>query len=506
MRLLKNTSIKWRLSFIILMVSFVSVLITTFAISIIGVFSLRNNLVRDLEITASIVGDRNTAALLFNDDKQAETNLNVFSVNPSIVQACLYSEKGEVFARYLNRRYEHDAVCPRDREAKSLIENQRIRVMQPVVKMQDTIGFIYIESTQEQVDRYIERQISIATLVASAALAVSWLLAINLQHAISRPILNLSDIARQVSKHRDYSIRAKQLGDPQKEMNNELVVLTESFNAMLTEIGGRDQQLKQKNTELEKARDTAESANRSKSQFLANISHELRTPLNAVIGFSSILMNQLFGALGDAKYMEYARDINESGVHLLDIINDILDLSKAEAGKLTLTYEEVHVGKAINKCVTILSERAQKGGVTMTTKVPKTLPALVADRLRFIQILLNIISNAVKFTNVGGSVDISVHTSDIKGEISHFVVVVEDSGIGMSQSDIEKAFQSFGQVDSGLNRKYEGTGLGLPLTKKLLELHQGTIEIISELGKGTRVMLTFPALPPAGLDYQLADM
>ncbi len=505
MRLLKNYSIKWRLTFLILMVSFVSVLITTLAISIIGVYSLRSNLVKDLGITASIVGDRNTAALLFNDDKQAETNLNVFSVNPAIVQACLYSEKGEVFARYVSKRYEYDAKCPADHTTTEGIENQRIKVMQPVVKMQDTIGYIYLESTQDQVDRYIERQITIALLVSSAALFISYLLAINLQRGISRPILNLSDIARQVSKSRDYTIRATQLGDAVLEANNELVILTESFNAMLTEIGDREQQLKQKNTELEKARDVAESANRSKSQFLANISHELRTPLNAIIGFSSILMNQLFGALGDPKYMEYSKDINESGVHLLDIINDILDLSKAEAGKLTLTYEEVHVGKSISKCVTILSERAQKGGVTIATNVPKMMPALVADRLRFIQILLNIMSNAVKFTNEGGHVDVAVHTLDNKGEVTHFVVTVKDNGIGMSQMDIEKAFQSFGQVDSGLNRKYEGTGLGLPLTKKLLELHQGAIEIVSELGRGTQVVLTFPALPPAGLDYQLSD-
>ncbi len=505
-RILKNSSIKWRLTFIILMVSFISVLITTFAISIIGVFSLRSNLVKDLEITASIVGDRNTAALLFNDDKQAENNLNVFSVNPAVVQACLYSEKGELFARYLNKRYEYDAKCPTDHSAESVIEKERIKVMQPVVKMQDTIGYIYLESTQDQVDRYIERQITIAFLVACGALAVSWLMAINLQNAISQPILSLSEVARQVSRNRDYSIRAPVRGDPQKEYNNELVILTESFNAMLREIGARDQQLKQKNTELEKARDIAESANRSKSQFLANISHELRTPLNAIIGFSSILMNQLFGALGDSKYMEYSRDINESGVHLLDIINDILDLSKAEAGKLTLTYEEVHVGKSISKCVTILSERAQKGGVSISTHVPKMLPALVADRLRFIQVLLNIMSNSVKFTNEGGHVDVTVSTIETQGEVSHFVIVVRDTGIGMSQGDVEKAFQSFGQVDSGLNRKYEGTGLGLPLTKKLLELHHGTIEITSELGKGTCVTLVFPALPPAGLDYQLADI
>ncbi|NBO19410.1 MAG: HAMP domain-containing protein [Proteobacteria bacterium] len=504
MRLLPNSSIKWRLTSLITMVSFISVVLTTLAISIIGVYNIRSNIVRELEISASIVGDRNTAALIFNDDKQATNNLSVFSVNTAIVQACLYDANSKLFASYTNQRHEHDAQCPTETAQKSEISQQRIRVMLPVVKMQDTIGHIYLESTQDQIDAYIERQFGIALMVSSAVLLISYLLAINLQHEISRPILKLSDVARQVSQNRDYTLRAAPVGNPEDD-KNELVILTESFNAMLTEIDARDQQLKQKNTELEKAKDVAESANRSKSQFLANISHELRTPLNAIIGFSSILMNQLFGALGDGKYLEYARDINESGVHLLDIINDILDLSKAEAGKLTLSFEEVHVAKSINKCMTILSERAQKGGVTINTSMPKTLPSLVADRLRFIQILLNIMSNSVKFTAEGGKVLVEVRTQEAGGEVSHFVITVEDTGIGMSPGDVEKAFQSFGQVDSGLNRKYEGTGLGLPLTKKLIELHHGSIQIESELGVGTRVTLVFPAVPPGGLDYVLAE-
>ncbi|MDE3061196.1 MAG: hypothetical protein KGJ06_09310, partial [Pseudomonadota bacterium] len=364
------------------------------------------------------------------------------------------------------------------------------------------IGFIYLESTLEQIDNYIRRQAIIAFTVSLAALLVSYLLAISLQNAISGPVLSLTETAREVSRRKDYSIRAPSVGNAEKEERNELAVLTDAFNQMLSEIGARDQQLKKQYTELEKAKEAAESANRAKSQFLASISHELRTPLNAIIGFSSILMNQLFGPLGDQKYLEYTRDINESGAHLLDIINDILDLSKAEAGKLALVYEEVHVGKAINKCLTILSERATKGKITLVTDVPKMLPPLLADRLRFIQILLNIISNGIKFTGENGKVSVGVRTKEEKGEVTQFLITVEDTGIGMSKQDIEKAMQSFGQVDSGLNRKYEGTGLGLPLTRKLMELHHGAIGIESEPGKGTRVTLTFPALPPEGVEYK----
>ncbi len=501
MRLLRNASIRQRLTLIIMAISCISVLLTTLAISIIGVYSLRAGIINDLDVSASIVGDRNTAALLFNDDKQAKSNLNVFSVDQSIVQACLYKEDGHLFARYNNRETLHQR-CPTDLSERAIIGKSHIHLMKPIIKMQDRIGFIYLESTLEQIDRYIEKQITIAVTVAAAALIVSYLLAINLQHAISRPILSLAETAREVSRRKDYSIRATPLGDADKEDRNELVILTDSFNTMLSEIGERDQQLKTQNIALEKAKDAAESANRAKSQFLANISHELRTPLNAIIGFSSILMNQLFGTLGDQKYLEYARDINESGTHLLDIINDILDLSKAEAGKLALNYEEIHVSKAIAKSVTILTERASKGKVTVTTDVPKMLPPLIGDRLRFIQVILNILSNAIKFTEEGGRVQVAVCLKESADQPLRFVITVQDTGIGMAQADIDKAFQSFGQVDSGLNRRYEGTGLGLPLTKKLMELHHGSIAIDSEPGRGTLVTLVFPASPPGGINQE----
>jgi signal transduction histidine kinase len=504
MLLTKNTSIKQRLTYIIMSISFISVLLTTLAISAIGIYSLRHNILKDLNVSASIVGDRNTAALIFNDDKQAESNLNVFSVNQTIVQACLYNQSGGIFAHYTNRQY-GESQCPADLSERAIIGKSHIELLKPITKMQDRIGYIYIESTLEQINNYIENQLTIAFTVALAALLVSYLLAINLQHAISRPILSLAETARQVSIHKDFTIRAVHVGDAEYEDQNELTILTTSFNDMLTEIGARDKQLKQQNTELEKAKDIAESANRAKSQFLANISHELRTPLNAIIGFSSILMNQLFGTLGDMKYLEYSKDINESGTHLLDIINDILDLSKAEAGNLVLNYEEVHVGKVLNKCITILAERAEKGKVSITSDVPKMLPALVADRLRFIQVLLNVLSNAVKFTEENGKIGIVVTTRETGNEVTDFIITIHDTGIGMSQEDVEKAFQSFGQVDSGLNRKYEGTGLGLPLTKKLMELHHGAISIDSELGRGTAVTLSFPALPPAGSDYEALD-
>ena len=495
---LNNLSIKRRLTLIIMAISSISVLITVLSISIIGVYNIRTNLINELDVSAAIVGDRNTAALVFEDNQRADENLNVFAVKRTIVQACLFNKDGAFFARYSNKIYGEEIKCPDNVGQWQLIRNNNIEIMKPVLKNEEVVGYIYLESTLEEVNKYIEKQAVVAFTIVVAGLLISYCLAINLQRSISRPILSLADTARQVSADKNYAIRAMAIGDYKNDLDNELVILTNSFNEMLSEIDARNAKLKQQYEELEKAKDAAENANRAKSQFLANISHELRTPLNAVIGFSSILMNQLFGPLGDNKYLEYAKDINDSGAHLLDIINDILDLSKAEAGKLVLNYEEVHIGKAINKCITIITERAQRGGISVTTDVPKMFPPLVVDRLRFIQVVLNILSNAVKFTHQGGKVHIAVRGKEEEGEFKEFMVMISDTGIGMSKDDIVHAFKSFGQVDSGLNRKYEGTGLGLPLTKKLMELHNGSINIDSELGKGTTVTLTFPATVPEG--------
>lgn len=495
MRLFANASIKKRLTAIIMAASTISVVLTTATISVIGVYNLRASLLSELVLSASIVGDRNTAALLFGDSQLAESNMRVFSVKPGILKACLYDKEGLVFARYV-KEGEESGECPQNLSTRAEIGSSTVEVMQPIARMDEPIGMMYIESDLDQVQQYIRKQAYIAFTVALAVLSVSGLLAVGFQRSISEPILSLAATAREISHNKDYSMRANPFGERGGELNNEITLLTDSFNGMLQEIGEREARLRQQNIELKRARDEAEAANRSKSQFLANISHELRTPLNAIIGFSSILMNQLFGPLGDPKYLEYSRDINESGTHLLDIINDILDLAKAEAGRLEMNYEEMHVGKALAKCLTIISERAQKSGVIITSDVPKNLPPLIADRLRFIQVVLNILSNAVKFTEEGGKVSISASFSAIGAAQGKFTVTIEDSGIGMKREDIDKAFQSFGQVDSGLNRRYEGSGLGLPLTKKLMELHGGGITIDSEPGLGTKVFLVFPAVPP----------
>lgn len=239
---------------------------------------------------------------------------------------------------------------------------------------------------------------------------------------------------------------------------------------------------------LRVATDEAVMASRAKSEFLANMSHELRTPLNSIIGFSEMIKLERLGELGNKKYVEYAQDIHGSGSHLLQIINDILDLSKVEAGKLELREEPVDIDHMTTACLSIVRERALEKNITVQTRIDPAFPPLSIDELRIRQALINLVGNAIKFTPDGGSVVVEAARSS--NDLPYLRVI--DNGIGIAPEDIEKAMEPFGQADGSLNRRYEGSGLGLPLTKALVELHDGRIEIDSAEGVGTTVTLVFP--------------
>ena len=246
--------------------------------------------------------------------------------------------------------------------------------------------------------------------------------------------------------------------------------------------------LRQRTRELQMARDEAVHSSEAKTRFLANMSHELRTPLNAVIGFSEIIQNEAVGPIGQSRYIDYAQDIHDSATHLLEVINDILDVAKAEAGKLELDDDVLELQPFVDKTLRLLNTRAGEGGVTLETDLDPDAPDLLADPRRLRQIVLNLVSNAVKFTRPGGTV--RVETRARSDESLDLVIV--DTGVGMSDSEIETALAPFSQIDNSFSRHAEGTGLGLPLTKHLVELHGGTFNLTSVKNSGTRIVVTFP--------------
>jgi signal transduction histidine kinase len=305
------------------------------------------------------------------------------------------------------------------------------------------------------------------------AAVFGWLLA----RYIARPVVAVAEAASEVAAGGLHTRVEESIYGPM-----ELRVLAKSFNHMVTG-------LEQREAGLLAAKDVAESANRSKSEFLANISHELRTPLNAVIGFSDLMRNEIHGPLGSEKYNDYLNDIHGSGSHLLDIINDVLDMSKAEAGRMDIEEEEFDLGAALQACTRMVSERAAVGGIQVECLTTDDLPNLFADGRLVRQIVLNLLTNAIKFTGDGGEVVLEALVDDA-GDCR---ISVADTGIGIAPEFLDSIMQPFVQVDSGMDRKYQGTGLGLSLVKSMAELHDAKVDIESTPGVGTTIFVRFPA-------------
>ena len=271
----------------------------------------------------------------------------------------------------------------------------------------------------------------------------------------------------------------------QVDTGDELQSLAERFNAMAESV--QESHVHLESRVAEKTRDL-ELANRHKTEFLANMSHELRTPLNAIIGFSEVLADEMFGEL-NAKQMEYARDIHGSGHHLLSLINDILDLSKIEAGRLELDPVALDIGASIANAATLLRERCQRQGVALHIDAPSQLPIWTCDPRRFKQVLVNLLSNAVKFTPSGGSVVVQAR---VDAAADQLVVSVSDTGIGIAAADLALIFEPFRQVGGDGQRKAEGTGLGLSLVRSLVEAQGGTIGVHSVPGAGASFEFRLP--------------
>jgi signal transduction histidine kinase len=264
------------------------------------------------------------------------------------------------------------------------------------------------------------------------------------------------------------------------------------LRSYITELEATQRELQATAGELTTALEAAAAASQTKSHFLATMSHELRTPLNAIIGFADLMVTEIHGPLGDEQYRDYMRLISDSGSHLLSLINDVLDLARLDASQLTLAEDMIDVDRMLHDSVRMIGPQADKAEVSVSWRSETPGFHLSADTRRVRQVMLNLLSNAVKFTPAGGSVTIDAKPNGNSG-VGGFTIAVTDTGIGMSPEEIPVALERFGQIDNGLDRRFEGTGLGLPLAKLLMEIHGGTMILSSTPGHGTSVILSFPA-------------
>ena len=495
MKFLRNLSVRHKITAITLFTILVVSLLSSIVYVIIEGGRARDAVVKEMKTIAGIVADNSTAALVFNDPASADETLSALKAEPDIIGAAIFRKDGSLFATYAVARPDSrplDQKAAKDRlliaassagapASGEALEQVRfsgglLELTAPIRLDGEVIGSIVLKSSLDSITSSLWTFILIVATVMLVSLGLAFVLVSRLQGVISTPIERLLKTMKTVSAEQDYSVRAEPYG------RDELGRVIDGFNHMLGQIQRHEEVLR-------KARQQAEAANRAKSDFLANMSHELRTPLNAILGFSEVMMREVAGPIGQPHYREYATDIHDSGRHLLEVINDILDLSKIEAGRVELVDGRVELGPLVEKAVRLVSDRAEQAEVEIRLLSEPDLPDLIADERLVKQALLNLLSNAVKFTPRGGRVEVSL----LLAADGALCLSVRDSGIGIAEADLERVLTPFTQAESALSRNYQGTGLGLPLTKSFVDMHGGTLALESRLGEGTEVTLRFPA-------------
>ena len=504
MRGFSNFSLKQKITALILAASCIVLLLSSSIFVGSQVITYKRLTVGELNAVAGIIASNVTAAVVFDDPASARETLAALRAKPGIVAARIYRYDGSLFAEFVAQPATGEdgaASAPPLRAGKPLPgeRGQELRLLDGYIDLYapidldgETIGTLYLRSDLKQMYDIIDAYLVLAGFVVLLLIIVAFIIASRLQKVVTEPVLNLLETMQAVSSDQDYSVRAR------KHADDELGELSDGFNEMLAKIQAHDDNLRAAWRE-------AEAASRAKTEFLANMSHELRTPLNAIIGFSEIIKTEMLGPLGTARYKFYAQDICDSGQHLLEVIGDILDISKVEAGGFELNAEAADLGDIIELCVRLVRERAEAAGITLDVKIDPALPQLLLDRRLVKQSLINLLSNAIKFSPDPGPVTVrAARVSD--GSV---LLVVTDAGMGIAEADIPKILQPFSQVESAFSRSHQGTGLGLPLTKSFIEAHGGALELRSKVGEGTSVSLRFPAQrviegPPPSLARSLA--
>jgi signal transduction histidine kinase/ActR/RegA family two-component response regulator len=462
----------------------------------------RSDVRENLEILAQMTGQKSVAALSFGDQDAAHSLLQSLETEPGIAAAGLYTADGRLFSGY--QRLDDEVVPQRAGRAGFELRSGHLALWQPVVWNGRTIGTVYLRPDMEKLGERLRHSLWMILIVFLASSGVAYLIASQLQRPISDPIIHLAQTAKAVTVLKNYGIRA------QMSTNGEVGMLIAGFNEMLSEIQKRDRklqlhsenleeqvsartaELQRLNDELTGAKEKAESGSRAKSEFLANMSHEIRTPMNGILGMIEVMLDA--GTMPEQS--ESLMIIKDSAEALLTIINDILDFSKIEAGKLDVDLVPFDIRECVAGTVRLLSVRAGQKGLQLVCDIHPGVPGRIhGDPLRLRQVLLNLLGNAVKFTDSGS---VSVEVSAVSREDGREVeFAVRDTGMGIPREKQDSIFQAFAQADGSMTRRFSGTGLGLTICSRLVEMMGGKIRVESLPGQGSCFRFTIPATEPA---------
>jgi signal transduction histidine kinase/CheY-like chemotaxis protein len=504
---LRENSISRKLTWMNMLVSGAALLLACAAFIGYDMVTFRGTMVRNLSTQAQIIGSNSVSALLFNDPQSAENTLSALKAAHNILSADIYSTDGKLFASYSRDAGKSSpavpSLAPGQLEAHWFI-NKEIVLVRSIVFEGKPAGTVCIRSNLEELENRLQRYVGIASIVLLVCLAAALLVSSVFRRAVAEPIIQLADVANAVSREKNYSVRARD-----SRASGELAILIDAFNEMLAQIQQNEKALCEARDDLERrveartaelvkakgeveafsysilrAKEELERASKFKDQFLSTMSHELRTPLNAVIGFSELLTEERYGTLNE-RQQRYVKHIHTGGKHLLTLINDILDLSKIEAGRLQLTIENVPVSGAFAEVADTMRPLADKKSQTLLSEAPTDL-SLRADPIRFKQILMNLIGNAIKFTPEGGKIQLSARVVD--GAVR---VEVRDSGPGIPLAEQKRIFEAFYRLEES-DKKIEGTGLGLAITRRLVELHGAQLGLDSQPGSGSCFFFALP--------------
>jgi signal transduction histidine kinase/CheY-like chemotaxis protein len=502
---LKNLSIKRKLMLITMLTSGLAVVLSSAGFLSYDLISFRHSLSQDLMTQAEIIGYNSAAAMAFKDESAATVTLSALQAKEDIVSAVLYTRDGKVFAQYIHANTRRPSLPAPPQERGYRFEGSYLEVFRDVSLNGELVGTLFLQSDMRQWNSRARRYASIFLSFVLISGFIALLVSSKLQKLISGPILHLEDTMRMVSATKSYEVRAT------KFYGDEIGRLIDGFNTMLSEIQQRDTAFHHANDELKTrtlqlegeivhrkemqkelltAKHAAEDANRAKSAFLANMSHELRTPLNAIIGYSEMLEEETH-ELGKVENIKDLQKIQGAGKHLLSLINDVLDLSKIEAGRMGLHLETFDISQMIDEMVTTLHPAISKNSNTIQVHLAEDLGAMRADITKVRQILFNLLSNASKFTDHGTiSVDVDRSTEEDQDWIRFRVA---DTGIGITAKQKGNLFQEFTQADVSIARKYGGTGLGLAISYRYVRLMNGRISVESEPSQGSAFTVHLPA-------------